>query len=280
MKIASLTCKEVNPDTTVDDYLAFELLRAQGHSIDELIWDSPQNWEEYDLVIVRTTWDYMEKLELFHKVLAEIDSKTKLINPLETLIWNSNKKYLLELGEIGIPTIPSLLREKIERSEIASLLSDPKYSDGIVIKPCVGASSIGIQFIKDVSDFKEVQKGEWFIQPLQPKIQEVGEHSLFFFEGKFSHAICKLPKQGEFRCQEEYGSNISNWSPTKEAIQVASRVFTELKHPINYARVDLLQDNNGNYQVIEVELIEPCLYLSTSTDAPGNYAKMVRGLLK
>ena len=280
MKIASLTCKDVNPNTTIDDHFAFKLLEESNIKVTQVLWDSDEDWKQFDLVIIRTTWDYTERLSEFLNVLHKISLETKLINSYDLIKWNANKRYLIELEKLGIKIIPTLFRSEISINEIKSLLNKIEFQDGLVIKPCVGASSKNIQFIKSIDEFSSVPPSEWFIQPIQKMIQINGEFSLFFFDGKYSHAINKLPKSGDYRCQEEYGSKITDWTPNESTIQMGHEILNKLPEIPSYARVDLLQNNSFEFQLIELELIEPCLYIGFNPNAPKNLASMIKRALE
>lgn len=279
-KIATLTCSEINADTTVDDDLCWEILRDSGIIVDEVIWDQEHDYSQYELVLIRTTWDYMYKAQLFKKKLTEISTQSRLINPLETVLWNMNKKYLVEFEQKGLPVIPSFFGEHFSSDEIENFLSKPSFNQGLIIKPCIGGSSHGIQLVKNREDYQAVDNGEWLVQPYLPGISEIGETSMIYFNGKFSHAICKKPKSGEFRCQEEYGSTITAVEPTKAMYDVAHQVLDSLTSTLPYARVDLIPFEKS-YRLVELELIEPCLFLHYEPEkAPSNMATMIQELLR
>ncbi len=278
-KIAVLTCSEINENTTVDDDLCWNILKKRNIDIVEVIWDEEHDYSVYDLVLIRTTWDYQYKKELFAKKIQQISTQARLVNPANIVLWNMNKKYLVEFQEKGLPVIPSIYRENINAQEIEKLLSQKEFQEGIIIKPCVGGSSFGIQLIKSLNDFEQVKEGQWLIQPYLPDISSRGETSLIFFNGKFSHAIIKEPKAGEFRSQEEYGSKIYSVKPSEEQFKIANRVLDSLENVLPYARVDLIP-NKDSFMLVELELIEPCLFLHYEPEiAPQNMANMVIDLL-
>ncbi len=217
----------------------------------------------------------MERLEEFLTTLKKISEKTTLLNPLETIKWNINKKYLLELQENGISTIPTQLYTKISQDNIASLFDQFDKGDGIIIKPTIGASSLGIQYLQKKEQFTSELTGEWLVQSFQPNIKSHGEYSLLFFGGKFSHAICKKPKEGEFRSQEEFESNITSWSPDNHALDLAEKVLSSIDVKHEYARVDMVLDKENKYVLMELELIEPCLFLRFQPEKAQNFANVL-----
>lgn len=278
-KIAVLTCSEINENTTVDDDLCWKILKEKDIEITEVIWDEVHDYSKYDLVLIRTTWDYQYKKELFAQKIREISTQARIINPAEIVLWNMNKKYLVEFQEKGLPVIPSIYRENISANEIESFLTQKEFQAGLIIKPCVGGSSYGIQLIKKTSDFKAVEDGQWLIQPYLPEISSKGETSLIYFNGNFSHAITKEPKAGEFRSQEEYGSKIFTVTPSEEQYKIADKVLGSLDTTLPYARVDLIP-HQSSFLLVELELIEPCLFLHYQPEvAPQNMAAMVINLL-
>lgn len=272
--IALLTCSQLNPNSILDDHLLKPLINQQGHHIHDVIWDQEHNWKQYDAVIVRTTWDYQEKSELFFKTLKEISSTTRLFNPLDLMLWNGSKTYLKELAQKGVPTIPTLWLENIHQLNFESICQQLQCQQ-FIMKPTVGAGSSGLHLITcqndlKIDDHKLLSSPIKMIQPFLPEIQNEGEFSLIFFNHKFSHAINKLPKSGEFRSQEEFGSRITSISPKKELLKTAQIAIDAIPTKTLYARVDLVLFEN-QYRVIELEMIEPNLYFSTHPDAAHNF---------
>jgi glutathione synthase/RimK-type ligase-like ATP-grasp enzyme len=281
-KFAFLTCSELNPKSILDDHLVKTKLEQMGHHVTNIIWDQEDKWEKYDCVIVRTTWDYQQKSALFFKTLQTIAQKSKLYNPLPLMQWNGSKLYLKELANQGIPTIPTLWEEKIldlNYDHVCQKLNCNKF----IIKPTVGAGSSGLHLIKSASDlnFNDPQLNNSkikMVQPFLPEIQTQGEFSLIYFNQKLSHAINKLPKLGEFRSQEEFGSLISSITPSQELLNLANQAIQSLPDRPLYARVDMVMYEQ-QFRVIELELIEPNLYFSTHLQAADNFIQALKNLV-
>jgi len=275
-KLAFLTCSELNPNSILDDHLVKTKLEEMGHQVTSVIWDQESNWKQYDSVIVRTTWDYQQKAELFFATLLTISNQTKLFNPLPLMQWNGTKLYLQELAKKGIPTIPTIWAENIDQLNFEQVCQQLKCTK-FIIKPTIGAGSSGLHLIEKTSDLHftdpmlESSRIK-MVQPFLPEIQKQGEFSLIFFNQTLSHAINKLPKQGDFRSQEEFGSRITSITPSKEVLEIAQNAINSLPYSPLYARVDLVFYEN-EYQVIELELIEPNLYFSTHQSAVDNFIK-------
>jgi glutathione synthase/RimK-type ligase-like ATP-grasp enzyme len=278
-KIAYLTDSLTSMDLSAgDDKLISNLEKKL--KIDIVPWETAVNWSEYDLVMIRTTWDYMPKTQKYLNVLESISQQTKLINPIETVKWNINKKYLLELCELGFPIIPTSLESKVTKDNIVPLFERFDKGQGIIIKPTIGASSDGIQFLKTPQELQELTTGEWFVQSFQKSIQLQGEFSLFFFNGHYSHAVNKMPKAGEFRSQEEFDSTVTNIQPSEQMRSLGEKVLAKIPVITEYARIDLILSDKDQPQIVELELIEPCLFFKYTKDGAMNFANHILNLLE
>jgi glutathione synthase/RimK-type ligase-like ATP-grasp enzyme len=278
-KLAFLTCSELNPNSILDDHLVKSKLEGMGHQVSSVIWDHEKNWEKFDAVIVRTTWDYQQKSQLFFQTLQTISEQSQLYNPIRLMQWNGSKLYLKELAAKGIPTIPTLWVDDLTDLEFENICQKLNCKE-FIIKPTIGAGSSGLHRIKSSKDlnFDDPQLNSSkvkMIQPFLPEIQKQGEFSLIFFNQKLSHAINKLPKAGEFRSQEEFGSQITSIVPDQTILKIAEQAVATLPHKPLYARVDLVMYEK-QYRVIELELIEPNLYFSTHSSAADNFINALK----
>jgi len=279
-KIAYLTDFTTTMEISAGDDLLVQAL-LDDYQVDIIPWEEENiSWDEYALTMIRTTWDYMPKTEKYLSTLQAISTKSILINPLETIKWNINKKYLLELKDLGHPIIPTSLHEKITHENFSSIFEQMNNGEGIIIKPTVGASSEGIQKISTKEELQELHTGEWFVQPFQKSIQEKGEYSLFYFNKKYSHAINKLPKAGEFRSQEEFDSHVTKIEPHHSLKELGNNVLNSIPVETHYARVDIILDDQDSPQIVELELIEPCLFFKYVPKAVHNYKQHIDSILK
>jgi len=279
-KYVFLTCDDLT-EFVVDDEIAFkEFEKQMGDSTYEVkSWsDQTVDWSKYDYAIIRTTWDYTKNLELFLSILKKIeDSGCELLNPHKIIQWNAHKKYLKDLEEKGVKIIPSIYFEDETRSTLKNRLKMVQ-AEKYVLKPTVGASADKIEVIasEDVLErFEGIDKPEdWFLQPF---IQEVfnGEISYFYFGGEYSHAVKKVPKDGDFRVQEEHGGLISLHKPDESEEQIARNVLNSIDEKLLYARVDMLHTGEG-YKLIELELIEPSLYFRIDPESASRYIKSLK----
>lgn len=272
-KWAILTCKEYNPEALIDDDLLFPLLKEKSILAENVIWNNPDiNWNEYSVAIIRSTWDYIDNYNEFIRVLELIEaSSCKLFNPLSIVKYNSKKTYLRDFQTKNLPIVPTTFLCNPTISEIEKLIINKnKY----IIKPAIGAGASGLKIINSTSDLREISlKGEFLFQPLIESIRE-GELSLIFFNKCFSHALIKVPEKDDIRSQEEFGSTlIPCSSPCKNALEIGEKILSTIKEAVLYARIDLIKDEEGNYRIMEVEMIEPCLYLSLNKNASQNFIR-------
>lgn len=248
-RIGLVTCEEL-PNLQVSDQTLIPLIEARGWSAVPVIWDDPSvDWSRFDQLLIRNPWDYFEKPAKFQAWLNQL--KIPVHNAQEVLQWNFHKFYLKELAQKGVPMIPTIFYRAGE-----SLPEIPW--EILVCKPAISAGSYQTQRIAR-ADFIPPSAGDWLIQPFLPEIQSGGEYSLIYFGGQFSHAIQKLPVEGDFRVQKQYGGRYSLWEPTKVQQAVAEKIWEALPFQPLYARVDGVTVGS-EFWLMEVEMIEPDLY--------------------
>lgn len=284
MKVALLTCKSLENFVTDETYLE-KAIKDKGWSYDWIVWSEPvSDWNQYDVAIIRTTWDYYKEKEKFLQTLEQIEkSSCQLFNPFELVKWNSDKTYLMDLERWGVSTVPTEWVSEIDKDVLKNIFS--KFAvDKIVVKPVVSAGAYKTYLIsrEDESSWEAVIEdlnGErLMIQPFLTSVAEEGEYSLHFFNNKLSHGILKKPKSGDFRSQEEFGSFIQRIDVEKPMLEVAEKVLESIKKTTLYARVDLIRGSNGFF-LIELELIEPSLYFRYYEPSPNLMLEALRELL-
>lgn len=266
----------------IDDDHAVEPFRALGWVVEVVPWSRPgASWALFDAVVIRSTWDYQKDLEGFLGVLGEIErSGTPLFNDLETVRWNLRKTYLLELEKRGVPIVPTLVREVLRREDLEPLL-DELEADEIVVKPAVGANADGLFRLARGLPGERWSEAETYYagrallaQPLVPAVLDEGEYSLFYFGGVHSHSIVKKPAAGDLRVQEEHGGEIRAFEAGEALLRAGSAVMAALPEPPLYARVDLVRASGGDgFWLMELELVEPSLYLRMDREAPRRFAE-------
>ena len=251
-------------------------LAALGWTVDEVPWRSGADWSRWDVVVVRSPWDYQDAPAEFFGVLADIDRQTRLENPLTVMRWNLQKTYLRDLDAAGVPIVPTLWVGGLTRD----LLADAVRQWGeVVAKPQVSANADGTFRLADDAEtwaeaLSTLNDRPCMVQPFLRSVVEEGEWSVFAFGGGVSHAILKTPARGDFRVQEEHGGRIQSVEPTPEllALTRAALAAVPWPEPLLYARVDAVRLADGALAVIELELIEPSLYFPYGSGSAERFA--------
>ena len=272
-----------------EDAILLQFLQNKGLSITQEIWDDPAvNWQNYDVAILKSPWDYFDKIEEFYKWLHKIkDLKLRLLNPVDIVKWNADKHYLKDIADAGLPVIPTQFIEKGETPSLAGFFKIFETRK-LVIKPTIsGGSKNTFKFTED--DLNELspkiarflEEEGFMVQPFLPEIEKEGEWSFLFFNGKFSHSLLKKAKPGDFRVQHYLGGSIHNVEVPDHLLKSAEKYVKQFAKGCLYARVDGLEVN-GQFTLMELELIEPFLFLFTNQDSYENYyialAKMIEEL--
>lgn len=275
-RVALATCAEL-PDLDSDDHVLVAALKARGVDVTLPLWDGPAaafSKDAVDVTVIRSTWDYTTRREQFLQWADTVDATGRLLNPAAVVRWNTDKRYLQTLAEHRVATVPTVFLEQGSAARFVDVVKAlPAGVSGYVLKPTIGAGSrdtISVQ-ADDVAAAQafldEVQPREGvMVQPFLPGIKD-GEVSMVFIDGRFSHAVNKRPKEGDFRSQPEFGSVVTRHVPTAAEVAVADAALHVTGGFLLYARVDLVRGLDGRPVVIELELTEPCLYLNWSDTA-------------
>ena len=275
--ITLLTCRAYYKPDNVTPYiqnilLEQELLKsafeAQGLKVDITYWDNPTyEWQETKSVLFRTIWDYFERFDEFWDWLEQVKTKTRLINSYELIKWNIDKHYLKDMSSWGIETVPTYFADKGCNMKLHEIAKRNQWKD-LVIKPAISASAFKTYKIlaNEIQANEKlfnslVQERNMLVQPYFETITQLGEASLMVFDGKFTHAILKKAQPGDFRVQDDFGGTVHNYIPTKAEINFAEKVFETCKTKPVYGRVDIVWDNDKNFYLSELEIIEPELWI-------------------
>jgi glutathione synthase/RimK-type ligase-like ATP-grasp enzyme len=267
----------------IDDDLAVAELRARGHAVEEIPWRRRGvDWRVFDLVIIRTTWDYQHDLPGFLAALAAIEATgVPLANPGALVRWNARKTYLRDLAARGVAVVPTRWGHGLSAAGLASLCAG-FGDDGCVLKPTVSANAHDtFRLPRAVHPTVAAEVAarfadrEWMAQPFVRAVVDEGEFSVFYFDGAYSHAIVKRPKSGDFRVQEEHGGLITPIEPDAALRGAADRVMAALDAAPLQARVDLVRLDDGALALMELEAIEPSLYFRTHPRAAAHFADAV-----
>lgn len=278
-RCAFLTMQETE-GWSIDADLAFEPLAELGWHAEWLPWrQDGVNWDEWDCVYLAATWDYPVAPDEFLAVMSRVDaSRAVLVNPLSLVRWNVAKTYLRELSAQGVRIVPSLWFESLSDDEPATAF-DAFGTDRIVIKPVVSTNANNT-FLLTRAQYAErrAELGALFanrafvVQPFLRSVQSEGEYSLFYIGDGFSHAIRKVPRPADFRVQEEHGASIVAFDLSDELIAAGQNAIRALISQPLYGRVDFVRADAGELCLMELELIEPSLYLRTNDEAAARFA--------
>jgi len=285
--IAFVTCSPfgpIRPDGfTPDDALTAECLERAGVRVRAVRWDdAAADWAGYDLVVVRTPWDYFRRLQEFLVWLDRIEaSGARVHNPVAVIRENLDKRYLLALAERGVRVTPSALAERGVAPSLADLLAARGW-DEAVVKPVVSGAAFETWRVSRADAVAQqgrfaalVAERDMLVQPYLAEIAAGGEWSLVFFHGEFSHALRKFPASGDFRVQQVHGGTLDAAVAPRELIETAAGILAKAGPPLLYARVDGVMTREG-FCLMELELIEPELFVRTDPAAPDRFARAIQ----
>jgi hypothetical protein len=269
----------------MDDDLAIEPLAARGWQVETLSWDRKSvDWRRYQLVVIRSTWDYQHHAQKFLGVLETIErSGVRLENGSETARWNMRKTYLRDLATHGVEVVPTFWRERLGAGELLPLFEELR-SEEAVIKPVMSANAEGAWRLdrkRTVELAPEIEayfaNRPLMLQPFERGIVEEGEYSMVYFNGVHSHSLLKVPKRGDFRVQEEHGSAIVPVTPEPALRAAGDAAIAAAGSKLLYARADFVRSGDS-FRLMELELVEPAIYLRTSYGAPDRFADAIVSL--
>jgi glutathione synthase/RimK-type ligase-like ATP-grasp enzyme len=275
--VALATAAELELPDDETALLAAALRRA---GIDAVIepWDGPFRWHDADLVVIRSTWDYVHRLDQFLAWIDAADTAATVVNPAAVLRWNAHKRYLVDLVAAGVPVVETAFVERGSGvADVRTLVAD---ATELVVKPAVSASAYGTARGRAddpaLADHLRAlaAAGDVLVQPLVPSVLTHGEVSLVYLGGVLSHAVRKIAKAGDYRVQNEHGGTVQPHTPTRAELEVAEATLAALPLPCAYARVDVVASGAGPL-LMEVELIEPQLFLE---QAPGSADRFAAAL--
>ena len=266
-------------DYVTDYHLSIGPMESLGWEVECVAWRSKNDWSRFDAVYICTPWDYPLHVSEFMTVLERISaSNAVLYNDISIVRWSLEKSYLRDVEARGDDIVPSTWYDSFRASDVPGFFEEHR-SDRVVIKPIIGANAkdtfvlsnpLGPDQLKHLERTFSGQR--FFVQPFIENIQTEGEFSLFFFNGEYSHAIRKIPKAGDFRVQEEHGADIVTCVPAANLLETAHAVFSHIEPLPVYGRGDWVRGPDGRFLLMELELIEPSLYLRTDSGAPARFA--------
>lgn len=277
---------DYNRNLLLEDQLVSDALKNEGISVERKSWSDPDfDWSTTKFIIFRSTWDYFDRYDEFSIWLKDVSTKTTLLNSAEIIHWNIDKHYLLDLKQRGIHICESYFIEKGTDTSLLELHKNLGW-EKTVLKPCVsGAARHTYKLEKDTFKQHEVifqkliSNEAMMLQPFQENIVTKGEFSFVIINGKYSHAVLKIAKPGDFRVQDDFGGTVHVHQASEQQIEFAENAVKACKGKPMYARVDVIIDNDNKLAISEIELIEPELWFRNHQNAALILAKEIKKLL-
>jgi len=248
-------------------------LASSGAEVEPIAWTEAEDLTGFDLVLPLVAWGYHLEYERWLDFLERAEAeRIPLINPPLLLRWNSDKAYLAELDDLAVPTLAVEACCDADLDEARRRFG----SEWLVIKPPVSASATGTHRIGPIDDLPDDSRDKpMIVQPLIEEIARTGEFSLMLFDGEFSHAVVKRPKRGDFRVQPHLGGVTLPSAPPPGGIELAKQALAAAPATATYARVDMVPDDEGTLRIMELELIEPALFLDHAPDGGAAFTRSI-----
>jgi glutathione synthase/RimK-type ligase-like ATP-grasp enzyme len=281
LQIALVTCQSLgnythNADS--EDERLYRFLQEKGLDVSFQVWDDEQvDWTAFDALVIKSPWDYFDKIDAFYQWLDKLEQlDCHVLNPVKTLRWNADKVYFKDLQEQGVAVVPTYWLDQGTTLD-AEAVFEALGTDKIIVKPRVsGAAKNTLAIDKadaaaSIATINQLLQHEPFLaQPFLPEIKTQGEWSFLYFNGAYSHTVLKTVKPGDFRVQHFFGGTIHTPEPPAALLETAHNLVDRFASDCLYARVDGVE-LNGELVLMELELIEPFLFLSTSESALERY---------
>lgn len=274
------------PNLSADDQLLLSPLAARGIRAEAVAWDdSAVAWDSFDALIVRSTWNYHTEPDAFREWIDRVDSLgVPTWNSPAVLRWNASKAYLRELDQQGVDIVPTQWIERGTSNRLADVLAERRWSSAVV-KPAISASAYETWRVDrdrvgpaDEANFARLREsGTVMVQPFVTELARDGEWSLMFIGGEYSHAVLKRPRKGDFRVQHEHGGSAEPRTPPEHALATARTIVTRAPGAWLYARVDGVVID-GTFVLVELEMLEPSLFLGSARGAPARFADAIVAL--
>lgn len=275
LHLALLTTDQY-PDSLKEDHLLIEALRSYEIEAESLDWQQQEKpWADFDAAIVYSCWDYIQDRKRFMSALKEIENQgVKVYNSPAVIEWNSSKKYLQDLENLGLKIVDTAFISPAELVALKDLLLEKGWNE-CVIKPQVSADAHDT-YRFNLSNIEEIQKRfinfkeDLMIQPFAEEIMEEGEWSFVFFNGEYNHCILKKPMgEGNFLVQN---GSIELVEPPDWMIERAQKIYDTIHISSLKTRVDLIR-RGDELMIMEIEMIEPLLFLDK---VPGSAKKLAQ----
>lgn len=269
-----------------DDAILSDALAPYGYTVRRVSWSDPDfDWSTPRCLVFRTMWDYFHRFAEFTQWLNRIDTLTTCVNNIDMIRWNMDKHYLADLQRKGVQIVDTTFVEQGSSSSLQSLMASHACTEAI-IKPAVSGAARNTYRIhqQNAQEMEAlftalVQAESMLFQPFQKHILTDGEVSCMLMGGKYTHAVLKKAKAGDFRVQDDFGGTVHDHTPTAEEIAFCEKAVSACTTLPAYARVDFTRDNRGQLALMELELIEPELWFRRSADSAQVFAQHLHTLI-
>jgi len=270
-----------------EDRLLSEALAQRGIQTRRVDWSRDGvDWGAFSAVVLRTPWDYFDRFEAFSGWLDSLQSHPCVLNDLSTLRWNIDKHYLAELEAAGLPIVPTAF---VQRGDTTSLRDamDSLGSDAVVYKPTVSGAARETYRVRAGQADAHAERfasltGQraMMVQPFMPSILEHGEVTVVAMQGKPTHGLVKKAKAGDFRVQDDHGGTLHSHTPASDELALTEAALGVRGPTPVYGRVDMVRDEAGIARIMELELIEPELWLRLHPPAAEAFAEGIEAALQ
>jgi len=251
-------------------------LREAGLVVEGRAWTEAEDLADFDLVLPLLVWGYPFAPEQWAEAVGRWEGEgVRLENGAPVLRWNADKAYLGVLAGRGAPVVPTSYADRVTEAALADAVA-AFGSERLVAKPRISSTAWQTIRWSPGESLDGGPEGPAMIQPYLPAIETSGEVSLLYFGGRYSHAISKRPQPGDFRVQPEFDGIIAPHAPAADEIDAAERILAAAGEDLLYARIDLVRGLGGAPELIELELIEPDLYLGYAHAAGARFAAAVK----
>ncbi|MBC7690290.1 MAG: hypothetical protein H7222_00845 [Methylotenera sp.] len=279
MKIGIVTCEKM-PHLNPRENSLVECLRAEKFEVVPYVWSRPEHErKKYDVILIRSPWDYFERLEEFSAWLERLPAR-RVFNPREILKWNLDKVYLRELESRGVRIVPTKWIRSATSQDLRQAIAFSGLNE-LVLKPTRSAAAFKtVRFKKtELPEFGQFEGLSMMLQPMAREILSEGEWSLIYFGGRFSHALLKRPASGDFRVQYLHGGTESRVvAPDAALLDFGSQVIEAVGTKLLYARVDFVR-LEGVPHLMELEVLEPDLFFHLDPEAPRRFVNVLNQFL-
>lgn len=288
-----------------EDRLVMDALEACGLTVDRRAWcDTLMDWSLTKAALFRTTWDYFDSWDTFSPWLHRVQGQTRLFNAAPIVHWNLDKHYLQDLEQRGVKVVPTAFIRRQSFLPLFELMAQRGWSD-VVIKPAIAGAAVDTYRVTRAGEVATLSpeppstgdseslwhallaKQDMLVQPFLPHVIKSGEKSLIWIDGEVTHGVLKRAKSGDFRVQDDHGGTVAPLVVTQADKELAQNIMTKcLKHCASqgweaplYARVDLMRNEEGEWLVSELEMVEPELWFRFHPEAAQTLAQAIKARL-